>query len=244
MKIKFIIPITTKIFEIEAKEEAMKFISKDTEIDVECIEYGTTSIESVYDVYLCAPGIIKIAETAQSEGFDGVFISCMMDPALHAVREMLDIPVVGACRPSMMYAGDLAHKFSVVTVLKNIQFSLENIAREICLDSKLVSVRSVNIPVLDLSNKEKLINALIEESKKAINEDGAHAIILGCTGMTGVNEILSKSLLLEGYKIPIIYPLSIGLKYLETLIFLKLSQSKMTYMYPPEKERNIWGKIK
>ena len=46
------------------------------------IEYGTASIESMYDESLCAPGIIRMAEKTQAEGYDGIFISCMGDPLL------------------------------------------------------------------------------------------------------------------------------------------------------------------
>jgi allantoin racemase len=66
MKIKVVIPVITKGFEKETKKEVERFVSEGTEIDLECIEYGTASIESMYDGALCGPGIIKLAERAQS----------------------------------------------------------------------------------------------------------------------------------------------------------------------------------
>jgi len=185
-----------------------------------------------------------VAERAEAEGYDGIFIDCMGDPALDAVREKLNIPVVGPCRASMIYAADLAHRFSVITVLKNLVVLEENLALLLGVRDKLASVRSVEIPVLALEDKGKLINALIAESIKVIEEDGAHGIILGCTGMLGVNEELSYALRGKGYDIPVIYPVAVSIKYLETLVYLKLKQSKMTYMSPSEKERNIWEVMK
>ncbi len=243
MKIKIIVPITTKKFEESTREEVVKFASPGTEISVEAIQYGTASIESSYDEVLNGPGIIKMAEKAQTEGFDGVFIDCMGDPALDAVREKLEIPVVGPARASMIYAADLAHRFSVVTVLENVVVLVENIALLLGLRDKLASVRHVNIPVLALTDIKKLTETLIEESLRAIKEDGAHAIILGCTGMLGVADDLSQALKNNGYDIPVIYPVAVSIKYLETLISLKLKQSKKTYLSPSEKERNIWEVI-
>ncbi|MCD6599438.1 MAG: aspartate/glutamate racemase family protein [Dehalococcoidia bacterium] len=243
MKIKVIVPITTKGFIEPTREEMVKFASKGTEIDVECLEYGTASIEFAYDEMLNAPGIIKVAERAEAEGYDGILIDCMGDPALDAVREKLNIPVVGPCRASMIYAADLAHRFSVITVL-GPGCGEENLALLLGVRDKLASVRSVGIPVLALEDKGKLVSALIGESVKAIEEDGAHAIILGCTGMLGVNEDLSYALREKGYDIPVIYPVAVSIKYLETLVYLKLKQSKMTYMSPSEKERNIWEIMK
>ncbi len=243
MKIKVIVPVTTKEFVAPTREEVEKFASKGTEIDVEAIEYGTASIESSYDEMLVAPGIIKVAEKAQSDGFDGVITDCMCDPALDALREKLDIPVVGPGSISILCAADLAHRFSIVTVLENALTVFENKVMEVGLGSKLASVRFINIPVLDLTDVKKLTSALVDESIKAIAEDGAHAIVLGCTGMLGVADDLSDALKKKGYGVPVIYPVAVAVKYLEMLIALGLKQSKKTYMPPPDKERNILGRL-
>lgn len=244
MRIKVILPLTTKELLEPTREEVKKFVSKGTEIDVEGLEYGTASIESMYDEMLDSPGIINAAEKAQSDGFDGIIIDCLGDPALEAVREKLDIPVVGPCRSSVLYAADLAHRFSIVTVLANLLVMLENRVMEVGLGSKLASIRSINIPVLALADVKKLTDALIDESIKAIEEDGAHAIILGCTGMLGVTDELSNALKKKGYEIPVIYPVAVSVKHLETLISLGLTQSKKTYMPPPEKERNLLQRLR
>jgi len=243
MKIKVIVPITAKPFIESTRKEVGRFASKGTEIDVEAIKYGTASIESMYDAMLDAPGIIKVAEKAQHEGFDGIVIDCMGDPALDAVRERLDIPVVGPFRVCALYAADLAHKFSIITVLENAVVSAENRVTGVGLASKLASVRAVNIPVLELEDTQKLTDSLVNESIKAIEEDGAHAIVLGCTGMLGITEDLLASLKQKGYEVPVIYPVGVSIKYLETLISLNLAQSKKTYMPPPEKDRNILERL-
>ncbi|NLS44660.1 MAG: hydrogenase expression protein HupH [Firmicutes bacterium] len=243
MKLKVIVPITSKVFEDETKEEIKTMAGPGVVLDAEGIQYGTASIESIYDELLCAPGIIKVGEKAQSEGFDGIFVSCMGDPAVEALREKLDIPVVGPCRTSMIFAADLASTFSVVTVLENVKYLIASIAHQLSLSRKLASVRSVDIPVLDLADKEKLVTSLINESLRAVREDGAHAIILGCTGMMGVSELLSEGLKAEGCDVPVIYPVPVAIKYLELLVSLGLNQSQMTYMTPTKKERNIWDKL-
>ena len=167
----------------------------------------------------------------------------MGDPALDAVREKIDIPVVGPARTTMLYAADLAHTFSVVTILKNVIVLIEDLAKKLGLIEKMVSVRSVDIPVLELTDKGGLISSLVNESIIAIEEDSAHSIILGCTGMMGVADALKDSLLRKGYNVPVLDPVPIAIRYLETLISLKLSQSKKTYMPVVVKERNIWKRL-
>lgn len=236
MKVKVIVPVTTKSFIEPTKEEAKKYASSTTEVDVECIEYGTPSIESAYDEAVNAQDILRVAQEAENDGFEGIFVDCMGDPALDAMREKLSIPVVGPARASMMYAAELAHSFSIVTVLENVVPLEENLAKLLGVREKLASVRYVSIPVLGLEDREKLVEALKEEALKAVEEDGAHAIVLGCTGMLGVSEELYSFLKEEGYDVPVVYPVAVAIKYLETLIGLGLKQSKKSYMFPPQKE--------
>lgn len=244
MKVKVIVPVTTERFVEPTKKEVERFISKETDIDIDHLKYGTESIEASYDEILCAPDILRIVREAESDGYDGIFIDCMGDPALDAARELVDIPVVGPARTSMLYAADLSHKFSIVTILENVVPIEENLAMLAGVRDKLASVKSVDIAVLELEEEhEKLVKALAKEALKAIREDGAHSIILGCTGMMGVAEGLKNSLAAKGYEVPVIYPVAVGIKHLEGLISLEISHSKITYMHPPEKERNVLEKI-
>ncbi len=240
MKIKVIVPITTESMVEETEKEVQEIVSRGTSFDVECLDYGTASIESYYDEELAAPGIIAKAEKAEKEGFDGVFIDCMGDPAIGPVREKLDIPVVGPARASALYAADLAHKFSIVSPLESTNVLTENLIKEAGLSEKLASIRSVEIPVLELENLDKLQKALNKTALKAIEEDGAHAVVLGCTGMMGVADGLSTYLKNNGYNVPVIYPVEVAIRHLESLISLDLKQSRRTYMKPPKKDRNIW----
>lgn len=216
-----------------------RLASSDVEVEVEKLEYGTASIESAFDEMLCAPEILRIAGEAESNGFDGVFIDCMGDPAVDAAREVADIPIVGPASPSMHIASEIAHSFSVVTVLENVVPLIENLATKAGVDKKLASVRSVDIPVLELEDEEKILDALVSESKETIDRDGAHSIVLGCTGMMGVAEKLRERLEEDGYDVPVIYPVGLAVRYLELLDSLDLAQSKKTYMEPPKKERNL-----
>jgi allantoin racemase len=98
------------------------------------------------------------------------------------------------------------------------------------LHEKLASIRDIEMPVLDLHKDEgKTLEALVKQGRKAIDEDGAQALILGCTGMTGMAEKLTKEL-----GVHVLDPLPTAVKLVETLASLRLTQSKLTYPVPPE----------
>ncbi len=239
MKIRVVVPIIVDIFNEEVEKEFRAYASKETEIEVVNLDKGPASIESEFDEALACPDILNKVIEAEKMGFDGVVIDCFGDPAVKAAREVVDIPVVGAAEPSMLFACSLGQRFSVVTVLRNVIPMIENIAKVLGVYEKLSSVRSVNIPVLELHDKEKLKSALYDEMVAAIEKDGAHVLVLGCTGMMGLASDLYNMLAENGYDVPVIDPAAASIKFLESLISLGVKQSRLTYMKPPEKERRL-----
>jgi allantoin racemase len=238
LKVKVIIPITSPDLDAEAVQEFKAYAFPNTEVSVTHLDFGPASIECELDDAICVPDFLNKARQAETEGYDAIISNCFLDPAIKAGRELLSIPVVGAAEASMHFASCLGHRFSVVTVLPNIAVTIENLAREYGFDKKLRSVRYVNIPVLGLKDKKKLSEALHREMLAAVREDGAHVLVLGCTGMMGVAREMEKLLKQDGYDVPVIDPAAASLKFVESLVSMKLKHSRLTYMTPPEKARS------
>jgi len=204
-----------------------------TEVDSVGIERGPSSIECRYDEMLAIPEIVKRVREAEEEGVDACVVNCFGDPGVRASREVVEIPVVGPCESSLLVAASLCNRFSVITVLKSACSLIEENAKIYGMSDKLASVRAVDIPVLELHrDHERTAEALLEEGKKALTEDGAEALILGCTGMTGMAEKLSEELAVQ-----VIDPLPTAVKFAETLVGLGYSHSKIAFPTPPEKKR-------
>jgi len=235
MKITMIVPIVTDVHSKEVEREFKAYASKGTEIEIIYLDKGPVSIRSAYAEFLAAPDILKKAIEAEKKGFDGIIIACFGDVGVKAAREIVDIPVIGAAEPSMLIACSLGQRFSVVTISKSIIPPIENIATVLGVKEKLASVRSITLPVSKDRDEEKLKNDLYEEAVRSIEEDKAHVIVLGCAGMIGIAESLHEMLKEKGYDVPIVEPAATSILFLETLIKLKLTQSRLTYMCPPEK---------
>lgn len=207
-------------------------ICDDTELESVGIKKGPTSIESRYDAIMASPDILRVIKEAETDGVDAVVVSCMGDPGVMAGKELVNIPVLGPCETCLLVSSALGDKVSIVTVLPNEACAIEENARAYGLYHKLASVRSVGIPVHELRKDiDETLNALVRESKKAIEEDGAKSIILGCTGMTGLGAKLAEHL-----DVPVLDPLLVTVKFAELLISLGLKQSKMTFPTPPPKK--------
>lgn len=237
MKIRVVTPIITESFGPLILREFEAAARPDDEISNVFLDRGPASLESAYDDALAVPDTVAKVRQAEREGADAVIINCMADPGLKAAREVVSIPVIGPCEASMHLAAMLGHKFSVVTVLARGIPHVEERARVYGLGEKLASVRSVEVPVLELEgDRGRLAELLVEQSIKAIEEDGAHVIVLGCTGMVGLAQEVQEGLAKRGYEVPVIDPAKAALKVAEALVDLKLTHSKRTYPYPPAKE--------
>jgi allantoin racemase len=236
MRIHIVTPIITR--GLWKPEDFTYVVHPGTELAHTEIDKGPASIESEYDEALAVPDTLAKIVEAEASGADAVVINCMGDPGVKPGREMVSIPVIGPSEATMHLASILGHKFSIVTVLERVAPLFENQAQIYGVADKLASVRWVDIPVLDLEkDRDRLVKALVVESIKAIEEDGAHVIIFGCTGMAGFAEAVEEGLKEKGYEgIPVIDPIIAAIKLTEALVDLGLSHSKKTYPLPPAKK--------
>jgi allantoin racemase len=238
MKLRIVVPIISDVFNQEVIKEAGQFKAPDTEIDVVNIERGTASIESRYDEMLASPDIVAKVVQAEKDGCQGVFVDCFGDPGVHAAREMVRIPVVGAFQPAALTASMIAGRWSVVTVLKSVVPMLGDLSRALGIADNLLSIRDIDTPVLELQEKGVLEKKLLAQIELAA-EEGAEAVVLGCTGMLGLAQGLQKTMAERGKPVPVVDPTAAAIGYLELLVRTGLTHSLLAYPYPPAKERNV-----
>ncbi len=235
MKLRIVTPITTARF--AHVSQFAPVARPDTEVSHVGIARGPASIESAFDEALAVPDTLAQIIEAERDGADAVVVNCMGDPGVKAGREAVDIPVIGPCEASMHLAAMLGHTFSVLTVLARLRTQFENQAKVYGLREKLSSVRSVEIPVLDLdADRPWMEDALVDEAQHAVECDGAHVLIFGCTGMIGSAERVQRGLAARGYgDVPVIDPMVAAIGLAESLVGMRLSHSKRTYPLPPAK---------
>ena len=232
MRILVVVPLVGTQFNREVEEEFAAGAAPGTEIRVVNLDEGPQSIESECEEALAVPDFLRKAKRAEESGFDAIICDCFGDPGVRAAREAVGIPVIGPGEASMLLAATLGRKFSVVTVLRSVFPMIEALAWHAGVDRKLASMRSVDIPVLELLDKERMVAALHEQMIHAIQDDDAHVLVLGCTGMMGVAKQLEARLAGSGLEVPVVDPVAAALKQAETLVALGLRQSRRTYTRP------------
>ena len=234
-EIRVVTPIVTT--GLRQDKELASIEDPDTKVTSTLLDIGPASIEGDYDEAFALPDTVNKIIQAELDGCAAVVIDCMGDPGVKAGREAVSIPVFGPCETSVHIAATLGQKFSVVTVLENLRALFENQIAVYGVRDKYASTRSVNIPVLELhDDRDRLIDVLVRESVAAVEEDDAHVIIFGCTGMFGCADGIKKGLAAAGHDgIPVIDPVPATVRYAAAMVRAGLTHSKKTFEYPRPK---------
>ena len=219
--------------EVERRGKLLEgYASYGTEIGIVDVPEGPASIESMYEEYLSIPATVRKAVELQDEGWDAIILGCYGDPGLDALREILTIPVIGPGEATALMAASLGHKFSIITITESVIASTEKQIRNIGVGEKLASVRVVSIPVLELHhNRSRSVAATIEQGQKAIEQERADTLIVGCMSM-GFLEIAEEAGAELG--VPFLNPARVSLKFAEATVGAGLSHSKRAFMTPPK----------
>jgi allantoin racemase len=170
---------------------------------------------------MALPGLLAELKDRQAEGYDAAIIACFDDTGLEAARSFCDVPVLGLCESAVATAGFLAQRFTVVTTLERSRVLIDNLVRRYGMGDR-AKVRASDIPVLELENEASgAIGKLRAEIERALVEDGAEAIVLGCAGMTDLARELQAH-----YGVPVVDGVAAAVKQAEALVSLGLSTSK------------------
>ncbi|MEW6624778.1 MAG: aspartate/glutamate racemase family protein [Bacillota bacterium] len=231
-RILVINPITTEEFNRSAKEYIDRIKSPAFEVECVNIKKGPASIETFYDEAYALPDILRIVDEYKTK-CDAIVINCFADPALNAAREITEIPIVGPAEASMALAILLGHKFAVISTFKNSGPWIEQQARTYGVEDRLAAAVGIDIPVLELKNDiERTASYLIDAAKELIETKGAEVIVLGCTGMAPVAEMVKEEL-----AIPVVEPMATALKTAEMLVELNLRHAKIGLYMEPDKSK-------
>lgn len=231
MKIKIIVPVATDKWNKSALELCREIADCETEISISNIEKGPVSIESVYDETYANPFVVDAAKKAEKEGYDGIIIYCFSNPALYAVREAIKIPVIGIGEAAHIFGMVVGERIGIISTVENSVPRHWRKAKILGTISKLKAIKPLNLPVLEYNDKEKVMERVKKVATELIEKEKVDTIILGCGSMLGIKKELQ-----DTFPVPIIIPGEAAIKLIESMVKMGISHSKITYMYPPEKE--------
>jgi len=194
MKILVVDPIVKSEITESIDKTWLKTKSKDMVLDFTCLTKGPSFIETEEHEKLAVPDLLRVVKKGEKQRYHAIIINCFGDPGLEEARKLVKIPVVGAGEASFSKAKKARKRFSVITTVKEAVARVRRNAQKHGAELLPASIRPLGMHVPELVQKQRLRKALLHEGEKALKEDKAEIIVLGCTAMAGNDEWLSKRL--------------------------------------------------
>lgn len=154
------------------------------------------------------------------------------------LQELLDVPVVDITEAAASTAMYLGHKYSVVTTLDRAVPLIEDRLKLAGLTDRLASVRASGLAVLDLErDPDAAVKAIVEQSARAVEDDRAEVICLGCGGMAGLaDEVKART------GVPVVDGVAAAVTVAESLVRMGLTTSKVRTYAPPRRSGSRTGR--
>lgn len=232
-KILTIVPFAMSPENLALRQQQLQGLQfgPDLHFEYRAVKAGPVNYSSHHDFVLADASIFEAGCRAQQEGFAAVCIDTMSDSGVAALRSVLDIPVFGPGKVSMLSALMLGDRFSILTMASRWKPLYKKALDELGMHHKCASVRAIEVSPDNqalLSGKEEEVFPLLEAAAmKAIEIDGADVIILGSTTMHQAHAHLQARL-----PVPVINPGPLSYKIAESMLALGHTHSRTAYPRP------------
>ncbi|MBN9564213.1 MAG: aspartate/glutamate racemase family protein [Alphaproteobacteria bacterium] len=148
-------------------------------LEVATLEEGPPAIYSWRDWH----GVVEpLCRRVESHPADAYVIACASDPGLAAVRGATARPVFGAFRSAAAAAAARADRFGVVAIVDASKDRHLAALRDVGLEGRLAAEVALNVTMEVLLEPDAARCRLVAAARATV-EQGAKAVILGCTGM-------------------------------------------------------------
>lgn len=244
-KILWVNPVNSPNYDDPMGQVMAGIKSRDTRVDVVSLSTPNLPKHLEYRTYsaLIIGDMVKLADWAGKEGYNSMVIGCFYDPGLEAAREISGSTIVVApCQAAVQIAANIANRFSVIIGREKWSVEMRERIAAYGYSARIASMRSIEIGVPDLQKDTGLTTErILEEGRRAKEEDKAEALILGCTCSFGMHELIQKEL-----GIPVIDPIIAAFKMAEFLgglqRTLEMRPSRLwSSAPPPDDELSNYG---
>lgn len=226
---------TTQTMTDGIAEAARSVASPGTEIIGLTPDFGADSCEGNFESYLAAIAVMDKVMRYDGE-YDAVIQAGYGEHGREGLQELLTVPVVDITDAAASTAMYLGRSYSVVTTLDRTVPLIEDRLILAGLHDRCASVRSSGLGVLELeSDPERAIEAIAAEAKRAVDQDRAEVIVLGCGGMAEL-----KDRVVELCGVPVVDGVQAAVAVAESLVRLGLTTSKVR-TYAPPRPKKITG---
>ncbi len=215
-------------------DAARRVAAHDTVIVGSTARRGVASIESNVEEVWGTVAVLEQVRAGEADGISGYVVACFGDTGLAAAKEAAVGPAVGMTEAALFTAACLAARFTIITLPPRTREQSRRVLRETGLADRC-TVRAIDVLVSELADESVLtFDAMLGEARRAITEDAAEAIVLGCAGLADLVAPLQEAL-----GVPVIDGVAAGVKMVEGLLAQGLTTSTLGTYAPKHETRTV-----
>lgn len=190
--------------------------SPGTEVDFVQIEQASMFSESfsARNTSRVVDEIAQAIEQAAPSRPDAFLVWGGLDPGVALARQRVDVPVIGVAQATYAAAAELEARLGLVVYEAGIVDAVREGARRCGIAHLVASIRSIDVPMPDLTPRRAYVRErIVEEARAALAQDGATAIYVN--GMSMMPAAISAEDLSSHIGAPVLDPLRIGMRTAE-----------------------------
>ena len=186
MKLLLINPNTSSFVTERAVEVSRSVASPGTVIDGVTGTFGAPIINCEADLAIGAYSTLELA-AKYARGYDAVGLAVSFDCGLGAVREILDVPVVGLAEASVQKALEIGDRFAVVSFAKRTQPLYTRLMQQYAKSGQLASVNCIRgLPSEVLKDSVQLKLYAERAVAETVQQSDCDSVILLATAFAGL----------------------------------------------------------
>ena len=190
--------------------------STGTDVDFVQIEQASMFSEafSARNTSRVVDEIVLAIERAAPSRPDAFLVWGGLDPGVALARNRVDVPVIGVAQATYAAAAQIEARLGLVVYEAGIVDAVREGARRCGVAHLVASVRSIDIPMPDLTPRRAYVRErIVEETTLALQQDGATAIYVN--GMSMLPAAIGAEELSDRIGAPVLDPLRIGMRTAE-----------------------------
>ncbi len=168
--------------------QAEAFLGDAARVRAVTVGFGPAYIASRAEAAMSAHAVLDTVEREAGEAavpFDACLLACFGEPGIGAVRERLDVPVVGMAEASIMSAMQRGDRYAIVTVGRRWPGMLREQIRQWGVASRCAGILALPGNALDYVSRSAESALQVSLALDAAVEQGADVVIVAGAALAG-----------------------------------------------------------
>lgn len=217
--------------------EAARSAGPETRLDVRTAPRGVQYIETRLESLIAAGAVAEVVADAFQDDAgrpDAVVVAAFGDPGMPALKELVDVPVVGITEAALCAAALQGTRFSVIAISPRITAWYRDCVESFGFGSRLASIRSITEELNGIGTvQQDFAETLVALANRAVCEDGADVVILAGAPLAGLARDVAHRI-----SVPVVDGISAGVRLAEAVAGLACGTHRAgSYTCPPAKPR-------